>query len=120
MLTLLMCHLPIAPPPEFFSRYVELNPDPKGVSDRVEWVYMRYNSSYDPCTTFDMEIQWMVATISILHTLVSVRRERERERAALCCSDTMAVLLDTELDAQGLHVQSEPDSPAIITSHGAG
>lgn len=53
------------------NRYVELNPDPQERSDRPEWFYVRYDHTYHPRCAFQLEFQWMVATMNLLHQLVS-------------------------------------------------
>ena len=57
--------------PELSSRYVELNPDLQGISNRPEWFYVFYSPDYHPMKAYTLEFQWMAATISILHKLVS-------------------------------------------------
>ena len=53
------------------SRYVELNPDVQGISNRPEWFYVFYSPDYHPMKAYALEFQWMAATISILHKMVS-------------------------------------------------
>ena len=55
------------------SRYVELNPDPQMRSDRLEWCFARYDHTYHPHSAFQFELQWMVATVALLHQLVSTK-----------------------------------------------
>ena len=58
-------------PASMLNRYVEVNPDPQGRSDRPEWCYVRYNHAYRPNCAFQLEFQWMVATMNLLNQLVS-------------------------------------------------
>ena len=57
---------------EIFNRYVELNPDTQGKSDRPEWCYLRYDDTYKPTEVYEFEFQWMAATASILNELVKI------------------------------------------------
>ena len=43
-----------------------------GRTDRVEWGNARYHAHYHPGAAFELELQWLVATGSILGELVSV------------------------------------------------
>ncbi len=54
------------------NRFVEMNPDPQNRSDRPEWCYVRYDHAYRPQCAFQLEFQWMVATMNLLNQLVSL------------------------------------------------
>ena len=60
-----------AVPASMLNRYVEVNPDPQGRSDRPEWCYVHYNHAYRPNCAFQLEFQWMVTTMNLLNQLVS-------------------------------------------------
>ncbi len=49
---------------------VELNPDPQFRSDRPEWCLVHYDRRYHPERSFQFEMQWMVATITLFNQLV--------------------------------------------------
>ena len=57
-------------PSSVANRYVELNPDPQFRSDRPEWCFIRYDHTYHPTRAFQLELQWMVSTITLFHQLV--------------------------------------------------
>ncbi len=63
--------LGILVPSSMLNRFVEMNPDPQTRSDRPEWCYVRYDHAYRPQCAFQLEFQWMVATMNLLNQLVS-------------------------------------------------
>lgn len=52
------------------NRYVELNPDPQFKSDRPEWCFVHYDNRYHPHRGFQLEVQWMVSTITLFNQVV--------------------------------------------------
>lgn len=48
-----------------------INLDPIGKNGRVEWVHVKYQSAYHPDYSYEMEIQWMVATSNQLVDIVT-------------------------------------------------
>ena len=52
--------------------FVELTPDPQKLSDRPEWCFVHYNSTYHPSRSFEFEFQWVVTTAALLSQLVIV------------------------------------------------
>ncbi|XP_060075901.1 GATOR complex protein Iml1-like isoform X2 [Ylistrum balloti] len=51
-------------------KFVTIDVDVLDKSDRPEWATVRYHSYYSPACAFQLQIQWMVATGSILGELV--------------------------------------------------
>ncbi|XP_021373105.1 DEP domain-containing protein 5-like isoform X1 [Mizuhopecten yessoensis] len=51
-------------------KYVTIDVDVLDKSDRPEWATVRYHSYYSPTCAFQLQLQWMVATGSILGELV--------------------------------------------------
>ena len=49
---------------------VELNPDPSFRSDRPEWCYVHYDRLFHPQRSFQLEMQWMVSTVTLFNQLV--------------------------------------------------
>ncbi|PVD31681.1 hypothetical protein C0Q70_07099 [Pomacea canaliculata] len=47
-------------------KYVNVDVNPSGKSDRQEWASACYNAYYSPLCAFEIQIQWMVATGCIL------------------------------------------------------
>lgn len=52
-------------------KYVNVDVNPSGKSDRQEWASACYNAYYSPLCAFEIQIQWMVATGCILGETVS-------------------------------------------------
>ncbi|XP_056008596.1 GATOR complex protein DEPDC5-like isoform X2 [Ostrea edulis] len=52
-------------------KYVHVEVDVNNRSDRPEWASARYHAYYSPNAAFELQIQWMVATGSILGDLVT-------------------------------------------------
>ena len=51
------------------TAYVDISS--QGRTDRTEWGNARYHAHYHPSAAFELELQWLVATGSILGELVS-------------------------------------------------
>ena len=52
-------------------KYVNVEVDPTGRSERPEWATARYHAHYSPQCGFELQVQWMVSTGGILGDLVS-------------------------------------------------
>ena len=52
-------------------KVVNVDVDSNQKSDRSEWATARYHAYYSPMSAFELEVQWLVATGSILGDLVS-------------------------------------------------
>jgi len=50
--------------------FVEITPDPQKASDRPEWCFVYYDSTYHPSRTFQFEFQWVVSTAALISQLV--------------------------------------------------
>ena len=53
--------------------FVELTPDPQKLSDRPEWCFVYYDSTYHPSRSFEFEFQWVVSTAALLSQLVNYK-----------------------------------------------
>ncbi|XP_070204272.1 GATOR complex protein Iml1-like isoform X2 [Littorina saxatilis] len=51
-------------------KYVNVDVNPSGKSERQEWATARYNAYYSPLCAFELQIQWMVATGSLLGDMI--------------------------------------------------
>ena len=66
-------------------KYVNVDVNPNKKSERQEWATACYNAYYSPLCVFELQIQWMVATGSLLGDMVSVCMcVRERESVCVC------------------------------------
>ncbi|KAL5017610.1 hypothetical protein ScPMuIL_007199 [Solemya velum] len=52
-------------------KYVSVDVDVNGKSDRCEWATARYHAYYEPRCAFELQIQWMVTTGCLLGELIS-------------------------------------------------
>lgn len=52
-------------------KHTHLEIDVGGKSDRVEWGHCRYQSLYKPDRAYEMVVQWVTASGSIVAELVS-------------------------------------------------
>ncbi|XP_052074227.1 GATOR complex protein Iml1-like isoform X2 [Mytilus californianus] len=59
-------------------KYVSVDVDFNGRSDRPEWATARYHAYYSPHCAWELELQWVVATGSILAELVSTWYRKAR------------------------------------------
>ncbi|XP_076106602.1 GATOR complex protein Iml1-like isoform X2 [Mytilus galloprovincialis] len=59
-------------------KYVSVDVDFNGRSDRPEWATARYHAYYSPQCAWELELQWVVATGSILAELVSTWYRKAR------------------------------------------
>lgn len=53
-----------------FYKSVTFNVDQQNRSDRREWGHLKYQQHYDPCSAYEISLQWSVATASIIADLV--------------------------------------------------
>ena len=53
-------------------KYVNVEVDPAGRSERPEWATARYHAHYSPQCGFELQVQWMVATGGTLGDLVGL------------------------------------------------
>lgn len=54
-------------------KQVHLEIDVNGKSDRIEWGHCRYQSYYRPDRAFELVVQWMAASGTIVADLVSTQ-----------------------------------------------
>ena len=73
-------------------KYVNVDVNPNKKSERQEWATACYNAYYSPLCVFELQIQWMVATGSLLGDMVSVCMcVRERECVCVCERESVCV-----------------------------
>ncbi|KAK3608532.1 hypothetical protein CHS0354_010391 [Potamilus streckersoni] len=54
-----------------FHKYVNVDTDANGRSDRPEWATARYHAYYSPKCAFEVQVQWMVSTGPVLGDLIT-------------------------------------------------
>lgn len=57
-------------PATLLHKYVNVDVNPNKKSDRQEWATACYNAYYSPLCAFEIQLQWMVATGSLLGDLI--------------------------------------------------
>ena len=58
-------------PSVYKSLFLEI--DSSKLKDRVEWCHVGYHGNYNPDMAFEIELQWLTSTPSLLHELVSFK-----------------------------------------------
>lgn len=54
-----------------YHKFVNVDVDPMSKVNRPEWATARYHANYSPTCAFELQVQWMVATGTVLGELVS-------------------------------------------------
>ncbi|XP_022108430.1 GATOR complex protein DEPDC5-like isoform X2 [Acanthaster planci] len=55
--------------PAYKSLFLEI--DSSKLKDRVEWCHVGYHSNYNPVSAFEIELQWLTSTPSLLQELIT-------------------------------------------------
>ncbi|KAK7490654.1 hypothetical protein BaRGS_00018071 [Batillaria attramentaria] len=70
-------------------KYVNVDVNAAGKSERQEWATARYNAYYSPLCAFELQLQWMVATGCVLGDLLLVTVSTEVQYSAVLSSDSI-------------------------------